>query len=1146
MEYNSQFPFYLQKEWKKVLNVMKISFFLLFITVAQLYATSTYSQEARLSVKSSKISLPELFSVIERQSQFLFFYVDKDVENIHVDINAIDKPVTNVLDQALKNTSLIYTINDRHVTISRNTETKIQQQTVNTITGTVIDELGEPAIGVNVSVKNTTRGTMTDLDGKYTLDANPDETIVFSFIGYKTQEVRVGNNKMINITLVENALLMDEIVVVGYGTMKKRDLTGSVSQVRGDNLKNLPVRSAADALQGQSAGVMVTSTGGSPGTPPAVRIRGIGTVNNNDPLYVVDGLPQTSIGWLNPNDIESMDILKDASATAIYGSRGANGVIMITTAKGNAMGDKLKTQIDFDAYFGVQRPAKTYDMMNASQFIDYKNLAYTNAGLEPFYTADQKQQVLKFVKSNTGSEEGTNWWKEVNNNNAPVQNYNLSISGGVKDLSYLTSLSYMSQEGIINGSDYDRISWRTTFDHNVKSWLKLSGNVGIIHESRRNVLEGSPGFNTAFIAFVADPISPVYRTGLKDVPSFLEPSLFLDRIDPNNPYSWYSPILMTNKENPVAQTRIRQDNVWKGITVKGGLSAEFSILPYLKFKTYMAVDLSRGGSDGFTPQYYLNGNQYANDATVSKSQGNSDYWLWENTLTFDQTYGNHHILAMAGTSAEETKYEEFAASKQGLVNNNDNQRILNAATKNPGASGYKSESAMNSYFGRVFYSYQDKYMITANLRYDGTSNFGPDEKWGLFPSFSLGWNFINESFMEPTLSWLSNGKLRASYGEIGNQNISGGAYLTTYSGNTGWYLYGNDYHSQLAGGKNYMGNPIVSWETTKQTDIGVDLGFFNGKLNLVVDWFEKKTDGMLLQVGLPNYLGFTNNPWVNAGNVKNTGWEIEIKHRNNISDFNYNVGVNLFTFKNKVISLGGGEPIFDGQWISYYTTKTEVGKSIGYFYGLKTDGIFQSQAEADASFQEGARAGDLRFVDVNGDKKIDANDRTEIGDPFPELSYGINLGADYKGFDLQLLFQGTLGNDIMNIQKIDMKSGVGWYNAPKELLTEAWSPTNPSNKQFRISSDNTANLQVSDWLVEDGSYIRLKNIQAGYSLPKQLLTKAHIEKVRFWVGAYNLFTATKYSGLDPEIGNSTPSKNGVDQGCYPQAVSYMIGVNATF
>ncbi len=1138
----------------KILLKMRLLTFLIFVSVASVSANS-YSQQTKFNMNLKNITVRQVFQEIEDKSEFILLYSEESVDvNRKVSVKVNNETINSLLDQVFRGTNNYYEIHNRQIAIlSKEAPAlsffdkitgSVQQKTVS---GKVTDSSGVPLPGVTVVVRGTTQGIITDVDGNYMLANVPsDATLVFSFVGMKAQEIAVAGKASINVTMEEETIGIGEVVAIGYGTMKKSDLTGAVSQIKGETLKNLPVRSVADALQGKTAGVMISSTSGSPGSAPAVRIRGVGTVNDNDPLYVVDGLPQSSIGWLNTNEIESIDILKDASATAIYGARAANGVILITTYRGKEKGDKFQSSIDFDAYFGIQNPIEVYDMMNASEFMEYKNLAYTNAGYDAYFTSEEQEEILKFIKSNTGSEEGTNWWKEINNKNAPVQSYNISFSGGMKDFSYRSSLGYMNQDGIINGSDYERISWRTNFDHNIKSWLKISGNIGLVHEAKGNVLENSPGFNTAFIAFVCDPISPVYRTNLKDIPSFLESSLFLDEIDPNDRYSWYSPILFSNKQNPVAQTDIYEDNKWKGLQVKGGLAAEINFLKSLKFKTNFGVDLSRGNSDGFTPEYYLDGDQYSDNAVVKKTEESTDYWIWENTLTFDKTMGDHHVLAMVGASAEESRYEQVYASKEGLASNDEDQWILNAASENAAATGYKSERALASFFGRAFYSYKNKYMFTGNVRYDGSSNFGSGHKWGLFPSFSLGWVFTSEDFMQNLLSFLSNGKLRFSWGEIGNQSIDAGAYQTTYSGNLGYYLFGTGYSAQLRGGINSMGNSAVKWETTRQTDIGLELKFLDGKLNFVGDWFRKKTEGMLLEVSLPSYLGYTNNPYSNAGSVKNTGWEFDIRYRDSFRDLNYNIGFNIFTFKNEVTSLGGGEPLYGGTWISYNTTKTEVGKSIGYFYGYKTDGIFQSQDEVDSYFQDDAVPGDLRYVDVNGDKEIDSDDRTEIGSPFPDFSYGLNLSGEYKGFDIQLLFQGTIGNEIMNIKKIDMNSGVGWYNAPKDLMDKAWSSTNPGNSQFRISAVNDNNLRVSDWLVEDGSYLRLKNIQVGYSLHQDMLKRINIQKVRFWIGAYNLFTITGYSGLDPEIGNSSPLSSGVDDAYYPQSASYMIGVNATF
>lgn len=1118
----------------------------------QLYGVS-FGQTITLRVENE--ALIEVMKTIQQQTGHSYFFNGKELAQLEVSATIRSADLKTTMQELLAGKNVQWSLRGKTIVI-RKADRKVKSVPTNTeavskvtqqerIRGRVTDSQGNPLSGVTVRVKEHAIASSTDGNGDFEIAMLQDTTSLrFSLLGYSPVETTVTGFQELRIQLIENENDLEEVVVVGYGTQLKRDLTGAVSKVDGDDLKSMPIRNATEGLQGQAAGVQVTSSGGSPGTPPAVRIRGIGTVNDNNPLYVVDGLPQTDIGWLNPNDIVSMEVLKDASATAIYGSRAANGVIMVTTAQGSQQGDELNNLISFDSYLGFQNPIKTYDMMDAKEFMDYKNLANTNAGLDPYFSEEDQTDVLQFLRSNTGAEQGTNWWKEINHKNALVQNYDFAISGGIEDLAYRTSLSYMDQEGIITGSDYDRLSWRTNFNHNLREWLSISGNFGLINEGRGNVLEGSPGFNTAFIAFVADPISQVYRNELTDIPDFLRDGLFLDRIDPNNPWSLYSPILMTNKENPVTQTEIYKNNRWKGLAIKGGGAVDIKIMPWLKFRSNFGIDMSRSVSNSFQPQYYLNGNQFNNDATVGVSNSLTNYYVWENTLTFEKEIEDHNMSLMVGTSAEQWKGESSGASKQGLVSNDPSQWIIDAGSINPQASGTKWENALNSYFGRAFYSFKNRYMVTANLRYDGSSNFGQGHKWGTFPSLSAGWNFSEENFME-SVDWLDAGKLRASWGMIGNQNISSGAYLTTYSGNMGYYLFGPR-NPQLMGGTNYIGNPLIQWEQTEQLDLGLELAFLQHRLQFNFDYYKKTTDGMLLNVPLPAYLGFPNSPWSNAGGVQNSGLEFDVSYRDEAGALGYSIAANASVVKNKVLSLGGGEPITGGGWISYTTTMTEEGMPIGYFYGLQTDGIFQNQQEVNDYVQEGARPGDLRYVDTNNDGVIDNLDRTLIGSPFPDLTFGFRLGLDYKGFDVQVLGQGTLGNEIMNIAKIDMKSGVGWYNAPQGLMEEAWSEDNPSNTQFRISANNQNNLQVSDWLVEDGSYLRIKSLQLGYTFPQELFPNLHLERFRIWAGAYNLLTWTNYSGLDPEIGSGSPLSMGVDQGYYPIAKSYMFGVNLSF
>lgn len=646
-----------------------------------------------ISLNITKGTITEVFKAIEDQSEYKFFYNDNQINlNKRVDVNIHGESIEQVLNNIFNGTGITYKLVKNHVVLTnktvKSTELPSTNQNGKRLTGQVIGQDGEPLIGVNVVVKGTTIGSMTDMDGRYVLENVPSNAIVeFSYIGYLQQSINVGNKSSLDITLAEDTQKLDEVVVVGYGSFKKSDLTGAISQIKGEEISALPLRSASDALQGKVAGVTITANSGSPGSLGDVRIRGVGTLSQygNNPLYVVDGMPQSDIGWLNPRDIENIEVLKDASAQAIYGSRAANGVVLVTTKRG-ASGDSYRSNIEFDMNIGFQEASKEYDLLDAEGFMEYKNRAYAAAGkelIEDFATPEKREAILSFLDKN-GGREGTNWWNAINRkpSEAINQTYNLAFSGGMNKLRYRSSFSYMNHKGILKGSDYERLSGRLNVDTEVTKWLNLSANVNVIYQSRRNVQENDSYNATAFIAAAADPITPIYRDNLVDVPDFLKDRIY-NGYEPTNPWSRYTGVLYSNKQNSLAQVERSAQNKWHGIATKSNITGEFKLFPFLTFKSSIAVDLKREQSDGFTPKYYLDGDEYSSYATVSRNIYNTDYWVFDNYLTYTDKFGDHSVSVMAGTSAEKERYEEIAASKQGLANNDSNLQILNAGTINP-------------------------------------------------------------------------------------------------------------------------------------------------------------------------------------------------------------------------------------------------------------------------------------------------------------------------------------------------------------------------------------------------------------------------------------------------------------------------------
>lgn len=1017
------------------------------------------------------------------------------------------------------------------------------------ISGKVVDESGEPLAGAVVMINGDSSSAVgTDIDGKFSIAATSGKNVLtVSMIGFRTASVDAVPGQNIEIVAQQDSYELEGVVFTGYSAIAKKDMTGAVGVVGGKELKAMPVTSVNDVLQGKVAGLTITSTSGTPGAGSVARIRGIGSITGStSPLYIVDGLPQNGIDYLNPNDIESIAVHKDASVAAIYGSRGANGIIVVTTKNGQ---NSERMSVAYDGYAAWQSPWKRPYMLNAEQYIQYKNLAADNAGQEripAFATQERIDAVLNFVRKNTG-ENGTDWWNEIINRNAFMQNHNVSLSGGSKNVGIMSSLAYTGQDGIVKGTMYQRISWRNNFNAKISKRISLNGNFSIINEKRHLADENNPFTGTIFTAMGADPITPVFRNNLVDVPALL--SQIMDGYEAGNLYSQYSGILFSNKRNPVAQIQRMRQSTYDYLYIMGGADLEIKFCDFLKFDSRFGMNLSRSAVDGFQPKYRLNANDYTNESSVTANTSRSDYYVWEQLLSYEQSAGKFKWGALLGTSAELTNGSFVDASVEGLPDNNPDMAVMAAGTINAKVGGYPYSSSLLSFFGGVNFDYGSKYLVSANLRYDGSSKFAKGHKWGLFPSVSAAWRFSGEEFMKSAGSWLSDGKIRASYGHIGNQNIGGGAYMSTW-GSTIYdrYNFGSPSTAVIGAGVTSVGNPELMWETSRQFDVGLDLSFFNNSLDFVVDYFVKNIDNMLMQEPQPTTLGLISYPYANVGSMKNEGWEFGINYRKGFGDWFLTASANISTYRNKVKSLGNGDAIYGYAYNKNVVTKTEVGKPVGYFYGYVTNGIFQNAEQVEGSPQrETAVPGDVRYKDLNNDDVIDDKDRTMIGSPWPDFVYGITLGAAWKGFDFNLFIQGSQGNDVMNMTLLDFESGTGYMNARSDYLSRAWSGEGSTDRYHRISARQEGNLLVSDYFLEDGSYARIKNVQLGYDFCNRVIKKNKIiSQCRLYLSAQNLFTFTNYSGLDPEIGSSNATVNGIDSGFYPQARVWTVGLNLKF
>ena len=1008
------------------------------------------------------------------------------------------------------------------------------------VTGVVKDSGGQPMAGVTVVVKGTTSGTLTGADGKYSLPLPAvATTLVFSFIGMESQEVSIGKSTQINVTLIQSAIGLDEVVVVGYGTQKRTTVTGAITSVGTKELTSIPVTTADQALQGRASGVTVVNNG-SPGTAPTIRIRGLSTMNSNDPLVVIDGVVTTGMGNLNPNDIESVEVLKDASTTAIYGSLGSHGVIMVTTKKGKSG----KTVIDFDSYAGQQWNNKRYDLMNVAQYIQYASSADVTSP-PPVITDPQYASRLHGAETN---------WQDKIFQKGMMGGINLGVSSGTENGSYRISGGYVKSEGDMIGTGYDRYNFRSNSDYK-HGKITIGENIGLSY-STLNPLQSSGGRSLIQHAIKMAPYLPVYNPD--NLGGFQGPHSAVDGQDAENP------VRIVNKYGDVQNT----------LDLLGNIYAEVEIIKGLKFRSVAGLEDIRLVDNQFQPAWnddnLPGGATHSNaNAIIGKNQSNYQSLIYTNSLNYTKTFADKHNLELLGVIEYATIDRAFTnASSQNTISS-DVQELTSTTVSVSSASDHYKRIG---YLARANYNFDQKYIFAASIRKDASSRFGSNNRWGTFPSVAVGWRLDKENFLQ-NVPAISNLKLRASWGKAGNDNIGNYSYASTLTSNM-YYVFNNE----LAPGTTPSGpaNVDLKWESTTMQNIGLDFGLFKNKFTLSAEYFKNKSSDLLMNLNTAASLGVFNGSIAkNVGSVETKGFEFQLGYNQAEGDFQWSANLNLGTSTNKVLDLGGLKSVDPGsQWQNQPITRLEVGKPLFFFYGWKFDGIFKSAAEA-ASYLNGgqlaanggvgAQGGDYRIVDVNGDGKITSDDQTMIGNPFPKMTLGLNLNANYKGFDLSIFIQGTYGNDIYNNTYYDLTGMTRLFNGSVDVLRR-WQKDGDVTDIPRPSAAGP-NVQISTRGVEDGTYTRMKNLTFGYTLPSSLFGKS-ISKFRVYLSGQNLFTVTKYKGLDPEVGFYQPAgttvnfigsnaltgngypavnfNNGIDFGVYPMPKSFIGGIQITF
>lgn len=1095
--------------FKQIFRIMRISTFLLMVCVFCSYAGNAHSQNAKVSIRMNNVKLDKILNEIENQTDYLFIY------NNQVDINKItsvkvkNEAVAQVLDKILSGTGINYELEGTHIILTTEAIKDLHaQQQAKTVTGTVTDVSGEPIIGANIRIKGTTTGTITDIDGNFSIEAEPQSVIEVSYIGYLTQETVINNQKSIRFLLKEDTKTLDEVVVIGYGVQKKADLTGSVANINTEKLNTQSNANIGQALQGKIAGVDIVSQGGAPGSGTRIMVRGIGTLNNASPLYIVDGMYMNSIDHINPNDIASIDVLKDASSAAIYGSRAANGVIIVTTKEGS--NTEGKPIIDLSVNLGISTASKFLDMLDAKGWAEVTTIARQAIGKPALDMATDL------------ANKPDNDWQDIMFRPALMQNYNLSVKGGGKYSTYYTGLGYFNQDGIVKGTNYQRYNIQSKNDY------------------KRGIF--SAGTNL-IISFSHDkPLHQELRGGM--IGTILQSVPTLEKYDDTREGGYggtYGDVV--NIPHPLA---IIDDNIMdrynENVKIFANLYAQIELFKGLKYKLNLTPDFSFERYKNYLNKYDF-GLATNSITQLTERQRRRRNILVENLLTFDRTFGEHKISALAGYTYQDSRFRHIQAYGEGLPQGLEE---IDAATTNRSNEGNSWRSVLTSILGRVFYSYQNKYLFTATIRRDGSSKFGKNNRYGYFPSFSLGWNVAEEKFME-NVHWLDQLKLRGGYGVLGNQEIDNYQYSSTITTGIN-YPDGNGGLLQGAFPKNFA-NPDIKWEETAMTNVGIDFMAFNNRLSLTADYYVKNTKDILLTVPIPISSGGANDPIRNAGKIRNNGFEFNLGWMDQPNpDISY--GINLIgSFnKNKVIAMGSESGSIKGGSTNQNitTSETKAGYPIGGYWLISTAGYFNSQEEVDAYAKDGkkiqpaAEPGDIKFVDANNDGVINDDDRVFQGSPFPDFTFALNGNMRYKNFDLSIGLQGVLGNKIYNATRQTLEDVTKGSNFLASCL-DYWTPENKNASHPRLTWDdpNRNTRAESDRYLENGSYLRLRSVQLGYTFP-QTWFKGAIQHARVYINAENLFTITSYSGYSPDVNADNANYRGFDNFIYPTNRTFML------